>query len=129
MEQLFNQALSFVGGDLSQWNTSNVEIMSYIFDRCRLFRGDVSLWDVSKVTDIRFAFEFCLEFDGDVSSWNTGNVVNMQGMFKDAWVFSSDVSNWNVASVTIAPEMVGLILCHCIFYAVWEQQSHTGLSR
>jgi surface protein len=124
MNHLFADGNSFVGGNLSQWNTGNVETMSFIFSRCKVFRGDVSLWDVSKVTDVQSAFEFCFEFDGDVSAWNTGNVANMQRMFKDAWVLSSNVSNWNTAKVTVTSEMVGRIFV--TLHTVCEQQSNTA---
>ena len=37
-------------GDISQWNTSNVEYMEYIFSGSK-FTGDISQWDLSNVKD------------------------------------------------------------------------------
>jgi surface protein len=110
MSQLFFSASSFVGGNLSKWDTSNVKTMYYMFNRCVEFNGDVSRWDVSKVTEFYSTFEYCKRFDGDLSAWNTSNARTMYRMFKDAWVFSSNISNWNVAKVTTASEMVRPIL-------------------
>jgi surface protein len=100
---MFQEASSFVGGNLSQWDTSNVETMSFIFNRCKLFNGDISQWEFNS------AFAYCERFDGDVSAWNTSNVRIMYRMFKEAWLFSSDVSNWNTRKVTFTSEMVGPI--------------------
>ena len=45
--------------DLSNWNVSNVEDMSYMFYGCKLFESDLSNWDVSKVMNITEMFKGC----------------------------------------------------------------------
>lgn len=40
---IFNQ-------DISKWNVSNVEDMSYMFYNAKIFNQDLSKWNVEKVT-------------------------------------------------------------------------------
>ena len=53
----YKSVFSLDGFDLSSWDVSNVEDMSYMFDRCRhLEYLDLSGWDTSKVTNMRYMF-------------------------------------------------------------------------
>ncbi len=69
--------------DLSNWNTSNVTNMSYMFNQTRKLESiDASTWDTSKVTDMNSMF---INNDSlkiiDLSNWDTSNVTNMSSMF------------------------------------------------
>ena len=50
--------LSSFNGDISDWNTSNVENMDHMFYRCKYSgkNGDISDWDVSSVKDMTGMF-------------------------------------------------------------------------
>ena len=46
--------------DLSDWNTSNVTDMSYMFYSCEsLEELNISTWDTSSVTNMRSMFDEC----------------------------------------------------------------------
>ena len=130
MKNLFNRnnilyGLSVNGYfDISDWDVSNVEDMSYIFLGSS-FDGDISGWDVSKVKNMQGMFEeskftgkngdigkwkvnnvenmhtmFCKSwFEGKISKWNVGNVINMYAMFFDCYNFNDDINNWHTDKV------------------------------
>ncbi|PPE04118.1 BspA family leucine-rich repeat surface protein [Williamsoniiplasma lucivorax] len=85
--------------NLSNWNTSNITHMNYVFHNAAKFNGDISTWDTSKVTAMSFMFSNALEFNGDITNWNTSNVTNMSSMFWEARAFNQDLSAWNTANV------------------------------
>ena len=80
--------------DISEWDTSNVDYMDYMFTGSK-FNGDISKWNVSSVTDMTTMF-FGSDFNGDISKWNVSNVVNMSRMFNSSQ-FNGDISKWNVS--------------------------------
>ena len=113
---------------LSEFITSKVENMAYIFNWCRVIPSlDLSFWDVSNVTSLERAFSECPKlvsisfenwntsnvtnmsylFSGDnnletinVSKWDTSNVTNMQNIFAYLYKIPSlNVANWNVSNV------------------------------
>ena len=93
----------FVGtnfnGGISNWNTSNVNDMSFMFYDCESFNQDISQWDVSNVTDMYGVFSGCKSFNQDISTWDVSNVVNMNFMFFDCESFCQDISSWDVSNV------------------------------
>mgnify|MGYP000163751997 CR=1 FL=1 len=84
-------------GDISKWNTSNVLSLGWTFSECA-FNGDISRWDVSNVRDMRFMF-YNSYFNGDVSKWNTENLQEADGVFYKSH-FNGDVSRWKMSKVT-----------------------------
>ena len=46
-------------GDISEWDVSNVENMTWMFSRCKAFNQDISKWDVSNVKDMSYMFDNC----------------------------------------------------------------------
>jgi surface protein len=120
--RLVNQSLASVpfNGDISQWDVSNVEDMSFMFSgsifnqdisgwntsRVRdmsnmfsgsLFEGSIGSWDVSLVTDMSWMFANT-RFNSDISQWNTSNVYYMVAMFATSH-FNQDISSWDISSV------------------------------
>jgi surface protein len=67
---MFREAISF-NKDIGNWNTSKVEIMSFMFQ---------DAWS----------------FNQDIGNWNTTNVKGMTGMFRNASSFNQDLSRWCV---------------------------------
>ena len=64
-------------------NTSNVNCMSYMFQRCnRLKTLDLSSWNTSNVTEMHSMFDGCSSLETlDLSGWDTSKVTNMGLMF------------------------------------------------
>ncbi len=84
-------------GDISNWDVSNVKNMSDMFNHSK-FDGDISNWDVSNVENMGGMF-YAVDFTGDISNWDVSNVMNMEDMFNHS-KFNGDISNWNVSNVT-----------------------------
>ena len=94
MNHLF--AVSKFNGDISQWDTSNVNLMSHTFYKS-VFNGDISKWDVSKVETFYGTFRRS-KFNGDISQWNVSQADDMTSMFF-ASAFQGDISEWDVSKV------------------------------
>ncbi|MCY4160256.1 MAG: BspA family leucine-rich repeat surface protein, partial [Flavobacteriaceae bacterium] len=63
------------------------------------FNGDISNWDTSQVNTMVGMFQYATSFNGDISNWDTSNVTDMRWMFNGATSFSQDISNWDVMHV------------------------------
>ncbi len=120
--RMFKGAYEF-DGDLSDWDTSNVNDMSTMFAGANSFDGDLRDWDTSNVNDMSNMFKGTSigqvnlnhwdtgnvksmsgmfagsNYDGDISEWDTSNVKNMKKMFDVATNFNQDVSSWNTSRV------------------------------
>lgn len=86
-------------GLLSDWITSEVTTMSYLFANATSFNEDVSGWDMQNVMSIDGMFLNAVAFDGEVAQWNVSSVVNMTFAFKGASSFNQDVAPWDTSSV------------------------------
>ena len=107
MFRMFNSATSFNsnGGNIGVWgnNTSNVTNMCEMFSQASSFDQDLSNWNVSLVNNMSFMFNGATNFNngGNSLTWsNLSNVTNMNSMFLDATSFNQDISSWDVSSVT-----------------------------
>ena len=86
--------------DISRWDVSNVENMSYMFQHCNHFNCDLSRWDVSTVFDMVSMFFGCKNFNCDLSKWNVSNVEYMESMFVNCKTFRGQgLENWNISNV------------------------------
>lgn len=122
-------------GDVSDWQTSKVEDMAYMFQDCSALETvecsewnvsavksmegmflwctsletlDLSKWDVSNVTTMRSMFYQCgsIKSIGDTSNWNTSACTNMATMFYQCYPLQTlNVKNWNVSNVTTLRSM------------------------
>ena len=107
------RALENIDG-ISNWNTSNVTNMSYLFSDTHHnvtdnFSLDLSGWDTSKVTNMSNMFygvgyaATTWSING-LSGWDTSKVTNMSGMFVRVGFsmenFSFDLSGLDTESVT-----------------------------
>ena len=95
LKNLFNYT-NLEGYDISEWDVSNVEDMSFMF-RKSSFNGDISNWDVSNVKNMSGMFEGS-DFNGDISKWNVSKVEDMSFMFSGS-KFNGDISQWDVSKV------------------------------
>ena len=82
--------------NISRWDTSNVENMSYMFNR-KHFNNDISRWDVSSVKTMECMF-YLSTFTGDISGWDIRSLKNCRYMFADS-NFNRDISAWDVSHI------------------------------
>ena len=99
---MFDGADSF-DQDISLWDTSTVEDMSFMFSDAESFDQDIGNWDTGNVEDMRQMFAGARSFNQDISKWDTGNVEDMKNMFDGAHSFDQDISAWCVEQVTRKP--------------------------
>lgn len=123
MSGMFYGASSFQGADLTGWNVSNVNYMSFLFaitdfngdvsnwDVSNVFsaislfdstpfNGDISAWDVSSMEDFSQMFLRTPNFNGDITGWDMASASQMNFMFSSASSFNQDISGWNVSNAT-----------------------------
>jgi len=89
--------------DLSNFNTSNVTDMCFMFAGCSSLTSiDLSSFNTSQVTNMDEMFGGCSSLASiDLSSFNTSKVTNMDGMFGTcSSLISLDLSNFNTSKVT-----------------------------
>ena len=102
-----------VYGNISDWDTSEVTDMSYLFSQYRdasytngycstfdKFNEDISKWNTSSVTTMSNMFQYAASFNGDVSAWDVSSVTDLSGMFSLTTSFKGGILAWDVSSVT-----------------------------
>merc|ERR1711935_126198 len=77
-------------GDISNWNTSRVTDISFMFDGAAAFNQPLS-FDMSSVTDMRGMFNRATAFNQPLS-FDTSSVMDMVGMFNRATAFNQPLS-------------------------------------
>ena len=98
MSYMFFNAREF-NADISRWNTSKVRVMSNMFTQAYKFNADISRWDVSNVEDMNRMFLYAYDFNANISNWNTSKVADMGYMFWKAFKFNANISNWDTSNV------------------------------
>jgi hypothetical protein len=63
------------------------------------FNEDISRWDVSNVEDMSFLFYNQQVFNQPLETWNVGNVRSMVGMFRMTGAFNQPLGKWDVSNV------------------------------
>jgi hypothetical protein len=99
------------GKDYISWDTSNVEVLTYIFafDRSLVDISAVASWDTSKVKSMDSAFmsASALSDISALANWDTSMVEDMQSVFAYASAIAdySPLSSWNTSSVIYMDHM------------------------
>jgi surface protein len=75
------------GYPIGQWDVSQVSNFSNIFQTDRnakayTFNEDISQWNTSSAQSMSYMFAGAAMFRQDISSWSTSRVINMTGMCK-----------------------------------------------
>lgn len=100
---MFDGCRSLTMVNTSNWDTSNITDMRYVFYGCsKLTQLDLSNFDTSKVTEINSMFSGCssLVSIGDISNWITNKVTTMAFMFLDCSKLTQlDLSNFDTSKV------------------------------
>ena len=97
MRRMF-ESTSF-NGDLSDWNTSSVDDMSFMFHDAAFNNDSIEKWNVENVKTFESMFDENEEFNQDLSQWQVSSVENFQEMFVDATAFNQQLC-WDISSAT-----------------------------
>ena len=105
MEQMFQlcSKLSTVP-NINSWNTSNVTVMTSLFNGCSLFNQNIGSWNTAKVVSMQNMFHSS-GFNQNIGGWNTAALTRTSGMFRIATSFNQNISGWNTAGVTMMDNM------------------------
>ena len=68
------------------------------------FDPNISDWDTSSVTDMSYMFYNASSFDQNISDWDTSSVTDMRYMFHKASSFNWDLSGWCVEVILYEPD-------------------------
>ena len=91
----------------------------------------MSDWDTSSVSNMQYMFYGASAFNADISAWNTSSVTSMSSMFFHAYSFNQDISKWDTSSVLdgklpVTEKQVSVstflsaVVIAVITYKVWE---------
>ena len=89
--------------DLSNFNTANVENMSFMFDECSSLTSlNLSSFNTANVTSMSYMFSDCSSLTSlNLSSFDTANVTAMSCMFMACTALPAlDLSSFNISKVT-----------------------------
>ena len=82
--------------NISNWDVSSVENMSFMFYKCKKLKsvGDLSDWVVSNVNAMYNMFSYCnkLKSVGDLSNWDISKVKYMNNMFYNSGI--KNIPSW-----------------------------------
>lgn len=84
---------------LEKWKTSNLEVLTYMFNECRnLEKVDISTWDTKNVQIALGMFHECrsLTTVGDISDWNLKNMETVDQMFYNCKRLKLDIRKWKL---------------------------------
>ena len=102
MSFMFSSCTSLTSLNLSYFDTSKVKDMVGMFCNCISMTSlDLSYFDTSKVVSMRMMFENCISLTSlDLSNFNTPIVILMDYMFNDCISLTNlDISNFNISKV------------------------------
>ncbi len=93
--------LKAFNGDVSQWDTSKVTNMEYLFNGTRVFNSEL------RTRPVQWLFRTIDGADAaDYTAWDVSKVKSMKGMFKGAELFNQPFTDWDTASLTDMSEML-----------------------
>eukprot|EP00768_Dysnectes_brevis_P009638 gnl/Dysnectes_brevis/9896_a18867_169.p1 GENE.gnl/Dysnectes_brevis/9896_a18867_169~~gnl/Dysnectes_brevis/9896_a18867_169.p1 ORF type:complete len:994 (+),score=111.50 gnl/Dysnectes_brevis/9896_a18867_169:2-2983(+) len=102
MRRLFEECVSLVSVESSDWDVSSCMCFSGTFYRCvSLTQVDVGRWDMSNARDIGTMFFICKSLPYlDVSRWDTSRVCSTQHIFCHCCSLTVlDVRSWDMSKV------------------------------
>ena len=113
-EDMFYRCESFEGKGLENWNTSNINTMSGMFDKCLKLNCDLSKWDVSNVTNMEYMFDRCANFEGKgLKKWNIIKCHSFERMFRLCSKFNENLENWGKIKKDISEKALKSMFDEC----------------
>lgn len=103
MSSMFYFASYEIELNISDWNTSSVTDMSYMFGESGSYSTypsnfAISNWDTSSVTSMEYMFFYNASFNQPLNTWDVSSVSNMSSMFQGAEVFNQPLNSWDTSS-------------------------------
>lgn len=107
MGYMFRGCDSLATLDLYGFETPKVTIMDGMFNGAGITSLDLSLFDVSNVEDLSYVFYKCTELETlNVSGWNTSGVKYFNSMFGDCDSLKTlDITGWDTSACEEATDM------------------------
>jgi surface protein len=106
IDYAFANALSFRGIGIGNWNVSKVQFVTLAFYGAKSFDANLSKWDTSNVQEMSFMFAQATSFRGiGLKRWNFSAVTHTNSMFHLATSFDCNVSKWDVSNLVVASSM------------------------
>jgi len=97
---MFAGASNF-NGQVLNWDTSNITLFNFVFNRASAFNQDLSSWDTSSGVAFVSTFNDATSFNQDLSSWDVSMGLFFDEMFKGATSFlGTGIDSWNTASAS-----------------------------
>ncbi|WP_271767119.1 BspA family leucine-rich repeat surface protein [Aquimarina algiphila] len=110
MGQMFFGCTNLQSPDFSNWDTSSVTSMTWMFINARNFNGNISTWDVGNVIAFDLMLAGTRSFNQDIGGWNIGEnvagTINMNGMLTGTASFNQSLGDWNLEKVTDIDDML-----------------------
>ena len=85
--------------DISNWDVSNVDIMTGMFSSATSFNQPIENWNVSKVRSMAYMFSGAKSFNQPLGNWDVRNLIRIGYMFRGAISFNQPIGNWDVSNV------------------------------
>ena len=92
--------------NISGWNVKNATNMQGMFLYNSAFNQNISGWNVGNATSMSNTFAGATSFNANVGGWQTSKVITMDGMFNGAVSFNQNISNWTIGNVTTMASML-----------------------
>ena len=99
-------SLTSLPNEISDWNTTKVIDMSYLFSEMPLLKSlpNISKWNTSNVINMKsmFSFSSSLKSITDLSEWKTDKVTDISGLFYgcSSLIKLPDINKWNTNNIT-----------------------------
>ena len=77
LKYLLYGAVLFNDPNITQWNTANVENMSYMLFQATAFDQDIYGWNISNVKNRKFIFYGCDAYQQDTDGWFLDKILNL----------------------------------------------------
>jgi prepilin-type N-terminal cleavage/methylation domain-containing protein len=108
MSYVFWQSLLLESIDLSNWDTHNVIYLDYAFDDCKKIKEiDLSNWDTSNLKKAIGIFWGAQSLKIiKLSTWNTSNLQDIGRIFSNTVATEIDLSNWDLSSLYSSGEFI-----------------------
>lgn len=102
--EMFQACQKMNDPNVSNWNTSRVTDISFMFYQARAF-NQILNWDVRKVTTTESLFRLCDTYNKPMVQLSFDSLINAESMFESALVFNQELNDMNVSKVTNMTKM------------------------
>ena len=105
MKRFFAECPNIISLDLSNFNTSYADNMSFMFNKCHKLKEikGINKFNTNKATDMSAMFQHCNELEYlDLSNFDTSNVTNIAWMFNQCYKLKEikGINKFNTNKVT-----------------------------